>query len=159
MLYLNFSVKKSKKAKTAIIITALAIAAAIIFCAASACGKSKIPDTAERAGAGENSLKVSDEAGARSFLKGFNIEEVLEKTGEEKIIIPQKFNAVYEKYNGLQKQIGLDLTRFKGKSALKTTYRIKSERAEYAVLLTRSGRVIGGHLTSLRYGRGNLPLG
>ena len=154
MLYLNFQLKKSKPA---LIAAAVILTIFIIACVISYSATQKLSDTATRDEAGEYSLVVKDDAQAESFLKSFGVDSVLEKTGEE-IIIPKKFNSLYEKYNEIQKRIGLDLSRYKGKSALKATYKIKSDKADYAVLLLRGNRVIGGHLTSLEYGKGNLPL-
>ena len=155
MLYLNFQLKKSKPA---LIAAAVILTIFIIACVISYSATQKLSDTATRDEAGEYSLVVKDDAQAESFLKSFGVDSVLEKTGEEKIIIPKKFNSLYEKYNEMQKRIGLDLSRYKGKSALKATYKIKSDKADYAVLLLRGNRVIGGHLTSLEYGKGNLPV-
>ena len=136
MLYLNFQLKKSKPA---LIAAAVILTIFIIACVISYSATKKLSDTATRDEAGEYSLVVKDDAQAESFF-------------------PKKFNSLYEKYNEIQKRIGLDLSRYKGKSALKATYKIKSDKADYAVLLLRGNRVIGGHLTSLEYGKGNLPL-
>lgn len=153
MLCLNFQIRKPKK----IIIVISAVAIIALICVISAAGNRKNSGKAVKNGR-EYSLAVKNDDEAEEFLKNFGIDAILQKTGEEKVIIPQTFNAVYDEYNSLQKQIGLDLTKYKGKAALKTTYKIRSDKAEYAVLLIRGGRVIGGHLTSLEYGKGNLPL-
>ncbi len=155
MLYLNI---QPKKHKTAIIAAAVILVLFAAACAVSLSVSNQIAGTATRDGAGEYTLTVENDDQAKAFLRGFGIEKVIEKTGEEKVIIPLSFNAVYEKYNEIQKRIGLDLSRFKGKNALKVTYKIKSEKAEYAVLLLYKNRVIGGHLTSPTGGRGYLPL-
>lgn len=44
----------------------------------------------------------------------------------EEIFIPQDFDDVYENYNELQKQVGLDLEKYKGKKAVRYTYIVKN---------------------------------
>ena len=43
---------------------------------------------------------------------------------EETIYIPQVFDAVYERYNRLQKMSGFDLTLYSGKGVKRYTYRV-----------------------------------
>lgn len=155
MLYLNI---QPKKHKPAIIAAAVILALFTAACAVSLSVSRQISATATRDEAGEYSLTVKNDEQAKAFLQGFGIEKVIEKTGREKVIIPKSFNSVYENYNEIQKRVGLDLSRYKGKSALKVTYKIESEKAGYAVLLLYKNRVIGGHLTSPGDGRGYLPL-
>ena len=90
MLYLNFQLKKSKPA---LIAAAVILTIFIIACVISYSATKKLSDTATRDEAGEYSLVVKDDAQAESFLKSFGVDSVLEKTGEEKIIIPNhEFN-------------------------------------------------------------------
>ena len=74
------------------------------------------------------------------------------------VTIPTDFNDTYEQYNELQKEIGLDLEKFKGKSVQKITYELKNCKTKFAVLLIYKGKVIGGHLTNGEYGSENLSL-
>ena len=69
-----------------------------------------------------------------------------------------EFNNTYNKYNDLQKKIGLDLSRYKGRTAEEITYELKNSETKYAVLLVYENRVIGAHLTNGEYGQSNLPL-
>ena len=56
------------------------------------------------------------------FLNSFGWEVEKEEIEIEEIIIPQVFDEVYNNYNLLQKQAGLDLENYKGKKAIRYTY-------------------------------------
>lgn len=155
MLWLNIQLRHCKKLLWAVGATAAAISLACVIALAAA---PRLPDTATCDEAGSYSLTVKDDKQAQAFLRQFGVTGAISKTGEETVRIPERFNAVYEDYNRLQRRVGLDLHAVSGKTALKTTYRIHSDKADYAVLLLRDGRVVGGHFTSLRYGGKNLPL-
>lgn len=56
------------------------------------------------------------------FLKTFGWKVEKEEIEREEIKIPQTFDEVYNNYNNLQKQAGLDLEKYKGKKAIRYTY-------------------------------------
>lgn len=68
------------------------------------------------------------------------------------VTLPKKFDRVYENYNDLQKSQGFDLTRWRGKTVMKYSYRITNyegyEGDVYATLLVYKNRVIGGDIAS-----------
>lgn len=154
MLILNFRLTRAKKLLLSFVIAA----AAISVCAGAAVLGSHPADTATCDELGEYSLKAENDAQAKEFLRRLGVRGEIRKAGEETVKIPLRFNKVYEDYNDLQKRIGLDLNRVKGKNALKLTYHIQSKKADCAVLLLCGGRIAGGHFTSSEYGRAYLPL-
>ncbi len=70
------------------------------------------------------------------------------------IVIPEKFNDVYTRYNKLQKQQGFDLSKFKGKTAEIYTYNVKNYKDHdkdgevKANLIIYEGQLIGGDVCS-----------
>lgn len=68
------------------------------------------------------------------------------------VTLPKKFDRVYENYNDLQKSQGFDLTRWRGKTVMKYSYRITNyegcDGEVYATLLVYKNRVIGGDVAS-----------
>ena len=64
--------------------------------------------------------------------------------------IPSKFNETYTSYNELQKQQGLDLTKYAGKECTKYTYEILNYDGDEKIvanLLVLDNRVIGGDIS------------
>ena len=96
----------------------------------------------------ENIKEPSDRV---NFLKecGWIVEETPKTILE--VTIPSEFDNVYEKYNLLQKAQGLDLKRYKGKSAKLYTYVVTNydyNGTVYANLLISDDRIIGGDVCS-----------
>lgn len=95
--------------------------------------------------AGENEQRID-------FLKQFGWEVEQEPVSIEEIVIPQKFNQVYERYNELQKTQGMDLTKYAGKTVKKVVYQITNYQRQdtivHATLLIYHDKVIGGDISS-----------
>lgn len=67
----------------------------------------------------------------------------------KEIIIPARFNDVYNKYNEIQKKQGLDLAEYKGKTAVMYTYHITNYGDNdnvIANLIVFDGQLIGADL-------------
>lgn len=67
------------------------------------------------------------------------------------IYIPKTFDSIYEKYNQMQIGEGLDLSKFKGKTAKRYTYVISNYEYEGTVLanlIIYKNQVIGGDISS-----------
>ena len=62
--------------------------------------------------------------------------------------IPEEFNAVYERYNALQKEGGFDLGEYKGKKCKRYTYLIPSQNAR-ANIIVHKGQIIGGDISGI----------
>jgi hypothetical protein len=79
--------------------------------------------------------------------------KVSEKPLEEVLVtIPDEFDAVFLEYNNLQKEVGLDLSRYKRKDVMRYTYELTGypgyEGVVYANLLVYKNKVIGGDICS-----------
>lgn len=154
MFVLNFKLKNRGKALRYAVIAALIIML-VIFAVIKNSGSNAGTATCDEIG--EYSLKAETEDQRLELLRGFGIENA-ELTESDEITIPENFNSITEKYNETQKQIGLDLSPYKGQKAQRLTYSLNGEKASCAVLLVNNGRLIGGHLTNRVYGEGVLPL-
>lgn len=99
-------------------------------------------------------LEATNVEERQSFFKQIGI-SVNDETVDE-VIIPQKFNSIYEEYNELQMNCGFDLSQYAGKTAKRYTYSI--DDGKKAVILVYKNRIIGGHITNGVYGEKNLPL-
>lgn len=92
-----------------------------------------------------------------SFIKSFGWEVSPDLPETAEITIPSKFNEVYKNYNSLQKSQGFDLKKYRGKAAVRYTYKIvnyPSESGEFAEnvvinLIVCEGKIIGGDVCSL----------
>ena len=140
---------KIKAKKTVILAAVLSVTAAII--------NSRLPDTAVSDKTGEYSLVLND-GEEKKFLEQFGIETADAKPEKRSVVIPSDFNKYYEEYNELQKKIGLDLGKFKGKEVTEIIVPLEKPKDNNAVLLVYKNRVIGGHITNGEYGSKNLPL-
>ena len=72
------------------------------------------------------------------------------------VLIPGKFDQIYESYNDIQKGQGFDISRYRGETVTKYTYLVKNYPGEpegvAANLLVHQGRIIGADLCSLELG-------
>jgi hypothetical protein len=106
---------------------------------------------------GEYFTEAKDTKGQEKFLKQFNIAVDSKSKSEDSVTIPKTFGTVYEEYNKLQKEIGLDLTSYKGREVSRVVYKIKDAES-YVTLLIYKGHFIGGHISSGVYGEKYKPL-
>lgn len=96
---------------------------------------------------------VTDNAGRIAFLSGYGWQVEEEPHEILEIVIPYEFDAVYEQYNQLQLTQGYDLTRWKGMTAKRYTYRItnypNSQDEVFANLIICREQIIAGDVSSL----------
>lgn len=87
------------------------------------------------------------------FIAQFGLEVEEEPCEIEEIVIPQEFDAVYQKYNEIQKAQGLDLSRYAGKKVKRFCYRVLNypgcEDEVRLNLLVAENKVVGGDVSSL----------
>lgn len=86
-----------------------------------------------------------------NFLKNYGWEVEEEAVEIAEITLPGSFDAVYTKYNELQKGDGLDLEKYKGKTVKRYTYVVKNydyNGTVYANMIIYKNRVIGGDICS-----------
>ena len=87
-----------------------------------------------------------------NFIKQFGWEVAAEPVKEQQVLIPKEFDKVYAAYNELQKEQGLNLTKYKGKDVTRYTFSVTNykgyEGTVYANVLVYRNRVIGGDICS-----------
>ena len=140
MFIKTFKVKK--KAGTAVLIGLflVLIAAAVLIVKASS-GKADI-----------YTLKTEEDR--QAFISEMGWEADKEYTECKVVLIPEKWNDVYTKYNELQKEQGFDLEKYKGKTCEIYTYHVRNyegyENSDdvYIDLYICDGVLIGGDVCS-----------
>lgn len=87
------------------------------------------------------------------FLSQFGWEVQVEPIEVSEITIPSKFNDTYENYNNIQKEQGLDLSKYKNKTCIKYTYQVLNYKNApggiRANILVLNNKVIGGDICSV----------
>lgn len=96
--------------------------------------------------------KVKTNEDRISFLSQYGWEVDSEPVDEAKITIPSDFDKVLASYNEVQKQQGLDLSKYRGKEVMRYTYTVKNypnySGTVYANVIIYKNRVIGGDICS-----------
>lgn len=99
-------------------------------------------------------LKAETDAERVAFLAQFGWKVVDKPQEISTIVIPQVFNKVYERYNKIQLDQGLDLLNYSGKKCSKVSYIVTNypdtSQQVNANLLIYNGNVIGGDISSTR---------
>lgn len=96
--------------------------------------------------------KVSDNDGRVKFLAehGWQVTNSPTETGQ--VRIPNQEDAVFARYNALQKSQGYDLSQYAGKTVMRYVYRINNfpgaTEPVYATLLVYKNQIIGGDITN-----------
>lgn len=74
----------------------------------------------------------------------------------QEVIIPGEFGAEYQKYNEYQKLSGFDLEKYQNRRVKQYTYKVidyaNSDEEVVANLLVYNNRIIGGDVSSTKYG-------
>ena len=96
--------------------------------------------------------KVKTEADVVSFLEQFGWSVDPSPLESLTIRIPNQFDKVMNAYNELQKNQGLDLSRYKDKDVMRYTYRVTNypdyNGTVYANVIVYKNKVIGGDICS-----------
>lgn len=150
---------KLKKSRLLIIIplAVLILAFAVIVFAANA-DFTPVRSYATCDEAGEYPLSAGTAQERTEFFSRFGFEIDEDSTESDRVTIPAVFNDTYEKYNGLQKRIGLDLEPYQGKTVERIKFALSDGTDRQAVMLVYKDKVIGAHITSGVYGDENQPL-
>ena len=140
MFIRTFKVKK----KTGTVILAalfLSLIAAVVLIARASTGRADI-------------YTLKTEQDRQEFIHEMGWEADKEYTECKVVLIPEKWNDVYEKYNELQKEQGFDLENYKGKTCEIYTYKIHNyegcddSEEVYINLYICDGVLIGGDVCS-----------
>ena len=96
--------------------------------------------------------KVRSAEDAASFLSQFGWTVTAEPTEVKTVTIPSEFDKVFSAYNELQKEQGLNLSKYKGKEITRYTFSVTNypdyTGTVYANVLVYRNRVIGGDVCS-----------
>lgn len=145
MFIVSFKTSRKKVLVWACALLALVTLVIVLFCV------TKRPATATMAN-GSYSLKAASEQDRVAFFKQFGWEVTAEPLEVSEVTIPQTFNAVYETYNKIQKEQGLDLSKYAGKICKQWVYEIKNYPSQSAsvraTLLVYNNEVVGGDISS-----------
>lgn len=112
------------------------------------------PNTAEFDGK-TYSLRADSDKEISEFADFFGLKIDDEPMYMKNILIPSNFNNIYLQYNDLQKQIGLNLEKYRGQSCTLYSYAIISpENKKNCVLnlIIHNDIVIGGDISEREYG-------
>lgn len=140
------SVKHSRKRTIVILAVLLVAVTAAIFISGM---RGRVPQ-AECAGK-KYSLSAGTNDERVAFFKQFGWKVDAEPVSEGDVTIPAKFDDVYVVYNNIQKEQGLDLEPYAGKTCRQWVYTVTNyhqQKAMRGTLLVYSGRVIGGDLST-----------
>lgn len=148
MFVMSVNSKKLKMFLFPVLLTCAVIVSAVFFFS----DKSK-PAVNEY---GDFNYRASTASERSGFISQFGWTFEEEPVEVREIVIPQEFDEVYENYNNIQKQQGLDLSDFCGKRVKRWTYTITnypgySEQADCIRinLLVFDGLVVGGDVCSV----------
>ncbi len=96
--------------------------------------------------------KIKTEEDRIAFLAQFGWEVSETAIESTDVTVPAEFDKILASYNEVQKQQGLDLAKYKGKTVRRYTYEIKNypgyEGKVYVNMLIYKNRVIGGDICS-----------
>lgn len=137
----------------------LIAAVAVVLCLTAAVGTVKLRERRQLAlvsaqrELGLETMKAPDNTARLNFLSTLGWEVEQEPAEVVEVVIPQEFGDVYQNYNQIQKQQGLDLTPYRGKKVKRYTYVVNNYpgRPENirANLLIYRDKIIGGDICSL----------
>ena len=139
-----------KTSKRELIITGIGILAFIITAILLLCPPgSRSASALAQAG---YSLDAENADSRMAFLSQFGWECEPEPVSVKEIVIPAKFNEVYEQYNQLQMEQGFDLRALSGRRVKLWTYRVTNYPGGIgnvaANLLVLDGKIVGGDISS-----------
>ena len=142
------TMKPGKKRAGMILTAALVVAlGALLFTAFR-----PAPEAYVAAGGQKYSVKAGTQEERVAFLKQFGWTVNEEPVEITEVTIPQTFNDVYETYNKIQLEQGLDLKKYAGKICKQWVYEVTNypggETGIRATLLIYDGKVIGGDICS-----------
>lgn len=130
-------------------VAVIALVALIIFIPAN-----KINTTAEIEAMNESISfeNIKSSSDASGFLKQYGWETEATPIEECEITIPSDFDKVMTSYNEIQKQQGLDLTKYRKKTAKRYTLKVTNypnyEGTVYANVIVYKNKVIAGDICS-----------
>ena len=96
--------------------------------------------------------KIKNEADVAEFLAQFGWTVEAAPSEVKKVTIPSEFDKIFSAYNEIQKEQGLNLSKFKNKEVTRYTFTVTNyegyEGTVWANVLVYRNRVIGGDICS-----------
>lgn len=113
------------------------------------------PDTVEVEGE-DVGLKINSDEDIEAFINkcGHTVEGCV---SDDEITVPKTWNDAYAAYNELQKQQGLDLRRYKGKTARRLVYAL-TDCEDHVTVLVLDDRIIAADICAPQQGSDPQPL-
>lgn len=134
----------------------LAVLAGIVLVVSGAILWGRTPAAAQVFLRRQAEVKCPTPAEAAAWLSAQGWEVDPQPTGQMEVVVPAKFDQLYESYNDIQKAQGFDISRYKGETVTKYTFLVKNYPQEpegvAANLLVYQGRLIAADLCSLELG-------
>ena len=86
------------------------------------------------------------------FLSSYGVAVIHKPSYFEETVIPEEFDEMYESYNMMQLEAGLDLYPYRGKNAVRYTYEVvnfpqKTAETVYANVICVRGRPVAGDIS------------
>ncbi len=135
-------IKKPKKAIALLLFALLLVGVLVYITNSSASSKAYCKAV------GEYSTRFGTDGDKTSFLSLFNVQGELVTI--DSVRIPENFNSVYEEYNEMQKKMGLDLEKYRGKTVKRYVYETKDRW--FVSVLCYKNRVVACHKSTNIYG-------
>ena len=146
---------KLTKTKLALFVGAVFLVLLLIIAAVSSLKTHDAAGTAALTVSEVSFKNIRDNGDRIAFLNAFGWEVGADPVAIEEVVIPEEFDGVYAQYNELQRYQGLDLEKYRGKTAKRYTYEVTNypgnEDNVVANLLIYKNRVIGGDVCSTEY--------
>ena len=96
--------------------------------------------------------KIKSAEDVAGFLSQFGWEVKAEPIEVKEVVIPSEFDRIFTNYNEIQKQQGLDLSKYRRKTATRYTMEVTNygdyDGKVYANVIVYHNRVIGGDICS-----------
>ncbi|MCI8554605.1 MAG: DUF4830 domain-containing protein [Clostridiales bacterium] len=138
-----FSVKTSKRQVFSIALCVVMLAAVLVTVAVWPSGGA--------AAASYHPVSAGTEEQRLSFLRGLGYEVEQPYSEVKEVLIPDEFDAVFQKYNEIQQSAGMDLQPYHGKRVKCWTYQVLNYPDEAQVnahLYIYQDEIIGGDVSS-----------
>ena len=133
-------------------IVALSLATLLILVAFIPTYEPTVINTLYTETANVNFSKIKTNDDRIDFLEQFGWTVNENAVDEKTVTIPKEFDKIMLSYNEFQRQMGLDLAKYKGKEVTRYTYEITNypeyEGKVYANMLIYRNKVIGGDVCS-----------
>ncbi len=155
-----YSLKASRiKLAGMLILSVAALAAIISFIPAKGDGAQALETVAVQ-GRNVKFDGIKTDEDLQNFITSLGIEVKTPAYNSAEVDLPRVFDAVYSKYNDIQKQQGFDLSKYRGKTLHRYTFEITNYPSPdpsqtgkvYLTLFVHKNKVVGGDISSRDFG-------